>query len=89
MNRYKIEAGSLYYKNELVAAFIPKINGIDVLHDCVTDVYTYKYHVSVETQDSATNAGKKYLNFCKISLFISIGRNVQVLICCRSGRKDY
>ena len=42
MNRYKIEAGSLYYKNELVAAFIPKINGIDVLHDCVTDVYTYK-----------------------------------------------
>lgn len=58
MNRYKIEAGSLYYKNELVAAFIPKINGIDVLHDCVTDVYTYKYHVSVETQDSATTQEK-------------------------------
>ena len=87
MNRYKIEAGSLYYKNELVAA-LSEIMALNVLHDCVTDDYTYKYHVSVETQDSATTQ-EKYLNFCKISLFISIGRNVQVLICCRSGRKDY
>ena len=51
MDKFKEQDGFLYYKNELVATFIPGISFVEVLHNRVTDSYTYKYHVSVKTVD--------------------------------------
>lgn len=51
MDKFKEQDSFLYYKNELVATFIPVISFVEVLHNRVTDSYTYKYHVSIKTVD--------------------------------------
>ena len=85
MDKFKEQDSFLYYKNELVATFIPVISFVEVLHNRVTDSYTYKYHVSIKTVDCEMG----YLILCKTFLFTSIGRNVQEAIIYLNVRKSY
>ena len=42
MDKFKEQDRFLYYKNDLVATFIPEISFVVDLHKRITDSYTYK-----------------------------------------------
>lgn len=67
MDKFKEQDSFLYYKNELVATFIPVISFVEVLHNRVTDSYTYKYHVSIKTVDCEMGQGRVFDSLQNIS----------------------